>query len=86
MPSVPSHDRSFFQEAIDRAGIPAHRSAPSSASIPLNSLSSFTRRSIPFVLSHFTKHSPARPYGAIHLLTWCAGQTGSPVCATRRLV
>ena len=59
MPSVPSHDRSFFQEAIDRAGIPAHRSAPSSASIPLNSLSSFTRRSIPFVLS--TSPSTHRP-------------------------
>lgn len=82
MPSVPSHDRSFFQEAIDRAGSPAHRfpppqrRSPSTLLIPSPTISSTSR---------FTNHSRSRPSRAIHLLTWCTGQTGSPMGVTRRL-
>lgn len=82
MPSVPSHDRSFFREAIDRAAVSAHRSAPSSASIPFNSFS-FIRQPLPWS-SRLTSHSRFIPSGGIHLHTWCAGQTGPHVCATRR--
>ena len=83
MPSVPSHDRSLLQEAIDRAGNPAHRSSLHLVRYLSYSPHSPGKR---FRLSsHFRKHSRARPYCAIHLPTWCAGQTGPPVCATRRL-
>lgn len=72
MPSVPSHDRSLLQEAIDRAGIPAHRSALSSESI-LNPFSSFPPQSISSVLPlwqaltgrtllcHSSAHAVCRP-------------------------
>lgn len=82
MPSVPSHDRLFSQDASGSTGTPAHHSDPFFR-FTFISFSSFTQRLVSFICA---RHPALRVQIAScnSSLTGGEGQTEAPVRLTRR--